>query len=106
MDFRTRLREQIDYAGLLDKEVADRAGISKHTMDTYVGSRKCMPSADIAVRLAKVLGVSVEWLITGEETKFSTNEESEFFRYYARLCAHDKRMLLALAKAMYSDIQI
>ena len=55
MDFRTRLRDQIAYLGLLDKEVAAKAGITKRALDTYVGARSCMPSADVAVRLAKVL---------------------------------------------------
>lgn len=66
MTFRDRLRERIEYLGLLDKEVAAKAGISKRAIDSYVGSRGCMPSADVAVRLAKVLGVSVEYLVTGE----------------------------------------
>lgn len=66
MDFRDRLRERIEYLGMLDKEVAAKAGISKRAIDSYVGSRKCMPSADAAMRLAKVLDVSVEYLITGE----------------------------------------
>lgn len=82
MDFRDRLRERIEYLGMLDKEVAAKAGISKRAIDSYVGSRKCMPSADVAVRLAKVLGVSVEYLITGEnyfpnEQKSATSENHE-----------------------------
>lgn len=110
MDFRTRLREQIEYVGLLDKEVAQRAGISKHAMDTYVGSRACMPAADIAVRLAKVLGVSVEWLITGET---DTSHDSEppaapqsdlktLIHYFSTLSAHDKKLLLGIARTMHS----
>ena len=63
MDFRTRLREEIDFSGLLDKEVAARANISKRTIDSYVGSQNCMPSADVAVRLAKVLNTTVEYLV-------------------------------------------
>lgn len=68
MDFRTRLREQIEYLGLLDKEVAAKAGITKRALDSYVGSQNCMPSADIAVKLAKALNVSVEYLVTGKDT--------------------------------------
>ena len=53
MDFRTRLREQIEFSGLLDKEVASRAKISKRAIDSYVGVQGCIPSADVAVRLKK-----------------------------------------------------
>ena len=66
MTFRERLREQIDYCGFLDKEVASMAGISKRTIDSYVGSESCMPSAEVAVRIARVLGVTVEYLVTGQ----------------------------------------
>ncbi len=104
MDFKTRLREQIDFLGLLDKEVADKAGISKYSLDTYVGARGCMPAADVAVRLAKVLGVSVEWLITGEDARTPTADINLLYHYYAHLGAHDRKMILALAKEMYADI--
>lgn len=65
MDFRTRLREQIEFSGLLDKEVASKAKISKRAIDSYVGIQGCIPSADVAVRIAKVLNTTVEYLITG-----------------------------------------
>lgn len=68
MDFRTRLREQIEFLGMRDKEVADKAGITKRAIDCYVGVRACMPAADVAVRLAQVLGVSVEYLVTGSDS--------------------------------------
>ena len=77
MDFRSRLREEIEYSGMLYKEVAAKAGITKRTMDSYVGAQGSMPSADIAVRLAQVLGVSVEYLVTGEgaDSKPSRKEQ-------------------------------
>lgn len=103
MDFRTRLRDQIKFSGLLDKEVAKKAGITKHAMDTYVGSRGCMPSADIAVRLAKVLGVTVEWLITGENTAMPQSDIQTLIHYFSHLDEHDKKMILLLAENMYKD---
>ena len=100
MDFRTRLREQIEYVGLLDKEVAARAGITKHAMDTYVGTRACIPSADVAVRLAKVLGVSVEWLINGESEEIHESASQSLLHCFSQLNPHDKKILLEIAKAM------
>jgi len=102
MDFRDRLREQIDFLGLLDKEVAARAGISKRAIDSYVGSRGCMPSADIAVRIAQVLGVSVEYLITGENNAQNENptrkEEQKLLRTFTELSQKDKKTVIALAE--------
>lgn len=75
MDFRTRLREQIEFLGMRDKEVAAKAGITKRAIDCYVGSRACMPAADVAVRIAQVLGVSVEYLVTGVNSSTSQSEQ-------------------------------
>ena len=69
MTFRDRLRDEIAYSGLLLKEVAERAGISKRTLDTYVDSRAIIPPANTAVRLAQLFNVSVEYLVTGEKTE-------------------------------------
>ena len=116
MDFRDRLREQIDFLGLLDKEVAARAGISKRAIDSYVGSRGCMPSADIAVRIAQVLGVSVEYLITGKndvpnEILSAVNknenstpmEEQKLFKTFTELSQKDKKTVIALAEYLNSS---
>ena len=110
MDFRTRLRDQIDYLGLLDKEVAAKAGISKRLIDSYVGTKSCMPSADVAVRIAKALGVSVEYLVTGE-SPVHTNEDAnsdllsdqkalKLVRNFLKLSDRDKKILLAMSQML------
>lgn len=103
MDFRSRLRDQIDYLGLHDKEVAAKAGITKRAIDTYVGSRACMPSADVAVRLAKVLGVTVEWLVTGENEISQSEDIQKLIHYFSHLSTRDKKIILDLAKNMSSN---
>ena len=109
MNFRERLREQIDYCGFLDKEVASLAGISKRTIDSYVGSEACMPSAEVAVRIAKVLGVSVEYLVTGEKDSSSKKQEifipKEFktrtlIKHFSNLSERDKDLLISFAETM------
>ncbi len=66
ISFADRLRAEIEYQGMLQKELAFKAGIKKRALDMYLGSQSSMPPADVAVRLAKVLGVTVEYLVTGE----------------------------------------
>ena len=68
MGFRENLKIELSYSGILVKELAAQAGLKKHTIDNYLSVRGRMPSADAAVRIARVLGVSVEYLITGYET--------------------------------------
>jgi transcriptional regulator with XRE-family HTH domain len=71
MGFRENLKAELQYSGILVKELAAQTGLKKHTIDNYLSVRGRMPSADVAVRIARVLGVSVEYLITGNETNES-----------------------------------
>lgn len=104
MTFRERLREQIEYCGLLDKEVAARAGITKRAIDSYVGSEACMPSAEVAVRLAKVLGVSVEYLVTGAEDEKPAAKPNDnaanLMRHFSQLSERDQSLLVSFAESM------
>jgi len=68
-DFKTNLRTELDYRGLTVKELSAKTGIPKGTLDCYLGVRASMPPADIAAKIANALDVSVEYLVTGQETK-------------------------------------
>ncbi len=70
--FSDRLREEIDYLGLTRKELAYKANVKIRALDMYIGSQGSMPPADVAVRLAKALNVTVEYLVTGEKIKSDT----------------------------------
>lgn len=102
MDFRDRLREEIAFSGLSYKELAAKSGISKRTIISYVSEQSCMPSADIAVKLAKVLNTSVEYLILGEKSSQINTQSSEDSRkllhIYSSLPENQKKLLLAMAE--------
>jgi transcriptional regulator with XRE-family HTH domain len=66
-DFSQRLRSEIEYLGLNQKEFAAKAGIKKRALDAYLGEQQSMPPADTAVKIASALGLSVEYLVTGKE---------------------------------------
>ena len=85
MDFRSRLREEIENSGLLDKEVAARANITKCAIDSYVGGRGCIPSADVAVRLAQVLNTTVEYLVTGSSPVQKITNDKEIKNIVSKL---------------------
>ena len=65
--FSQRLRSEIEYHGLNQKEFAAKAGIKKRALDAYLWAQQSMPPADAAVKIASALGVSVEYLVTGKE---------------------------------------
>jgi transcriptional regulator with XRE-family HTH domain len=70
-DFSQRLRSEIEYIGLNQKEFAAKAGIKKRALDAYLWAQQSMPPADTAVKIAAALGVSVEYLVTGKEYRKS-----------------------------------
>ncbi|GHV90762.1 transcriptional regulator [Spirochaetia bacterium] len=71
--FSERLRSEIEYACFNQKEFAARADIKKRALDGYLGVQKSMPPADVAVKIASVLGLSVEYLVTGKAVKDSVD---------------------------------
>jgi len=73
-DFKTNLRAELDYHGLTVKELSAKTGIAKGTLDCYLGVRASMPPADIAAKIAESLGVTVEYLVSGQEPKKQDNK--------------------------------
>ncbi|MCL2265298.1 MAG: helix-turn-helix domain-containing protein [Treponema sp.] len=68
MAFREKLRESLDFCGLEQKELAHKANISLRNIENYLRENASVPSADKAVRIAQVLGVTVEYLVTGTDS--------------------------------------
>jgi transcriptional regulator with XRE-family HTH domain len=80
MSFKNILRNTIEFKGLLMKQVARCAGVKESTFLSYVDARERIPPADVAVKIANVLGVSVEYLVTGNDTHAA--EAEDFYRKY------------------------
>ena len=76
--FRNNLRNELDYQGLTVKELSAKIKIPKPTIDCYLSSRQTMPPADIAVKIAKALNVTVEYLVTGNIEKTSSHDYKDF----------------------------
>lgn len=53
-------------------------GIPKPTLDSYLGVRQPMPPADVAVKIAQALNVSVEYLVTGEDSRLVPRDYQQF----------------------------
>lgn len=100
-DFAQRLREEIEYSGLLQREVAEKAGIKKRALDMYLGAQGSMPPADVAVKLAKALNVSVEYLVTGVKTE---NDSSRIKYNYIEedLVALPQKVLIPLLEMIHN----
>lgn len=76
MAFWDNVAIELDYLGMTNKELADRVGITASNIGK--GQKKgSSPSADTAIKIAKVLGVSVEYLVNGTESSNSSKNHEE-----------------------------
>ena len=65
---------ELEYLGMTNKALAEKVGITASNIGK--GQKQgSSPSAETAVKIAKVLGVSVEYLVTGSHS-FNRNSHS------------------------------
>ena len=103
MTFTERLRDEIEYRGISQKELAERAGIKKRAFDMYVGLQESMPPADVAVRIAQTLGISVEYLVTGKEvnrTETLSADDRKLLEVFRNLDSRDRSVVIKLAQIL------
>ncbi|GHT95797.1 hypothetical protein FACS1894141_5060 [Spirochaetia bacterium] len=67
MGFRENLKSELAYQGILIKELSTLSGVSRFSISNYLNTRGQLPSVEAAVKIARVLGVSVEYLVMGED---------------------------------------
>ena len=66
MGFKEYLKFELSRRGMLVKELAQKSGINQGSLSNYLRESASIPSADVAVKIAKALGVTVEYLVTDE----------------------------------------
>lgn len=77
INFRKNLRKILDDRDISVKELASMTGISKRTLENYLGSRESIPPVDYGYRIAKVLDVTVEYLLTGTDKNTMRDESGK-----------------------------
>lgn len=104
MGFRENLKDELEYQGLKVRDLAEKSGISRRTIDQYLASCAKIPSAVNAVKIARVLNVSVEYLVSGEEENAKTENQlqkdaEEITRNLKSLNAEQRKALIELVKS-------
>jgi len=99
MSFRENLREALDYNGLEQKELAYEANVSLRNIENYLREDASIPMADKAVRIAKALGVTVEYLVTGKNAPAEANtfidpEVRKFLRVIKKLPKNKQTIII------------
>ncbi|MCL2181018.1 MAG: helix-turn-helix domain-containing protein [Treponema sp.] len=104
--FRINLRKELEYQGMMVKELSAKTGISIATLECYLGARSTVPSVEAAVKIAGALQVSVEYLVKGinpENKRTPANpdpETQELIRLIGYLSPEQSRAILHLIYAL------
>jgi SOS-response transcriptional repressor LexA len=104
MDFSERLEMLIKAKNMSQKAMAEYLGIRRPSISDWK-SLGTIPGADIAIKLAQFLNVSVEYLITGEDRTKLTDEQRNLLRNYDKLDKRDKQTVLDLIETMLKNQQ-
>ncbi len=87
-DFWKRVDEELNFKGQTRTYLVKKCGISLASFTLGLERSSC-PAADTAVKIAEVLGVSVEYLVNGTasatKNSQSTQEELRLSRKYRKL---------------------
>jgi transcriptional regulator with XRE-family HTH domain len=109
-NFRENLRNELNYQGVTVKELSSRTGIPIASLDCYLGTRATVPSVENAVKIARELKVSVEYLVTGEDTALGSKksnlsrEAQEIIRLVGTLSQEQCKAILKLAQTFKKEM--
>ena len=106
MGFKDNLKNELQFRGLTVKELSALTGIKKQTLDNYLSTHNSTPSAEVAVKIAQALNVSVEYLVTGKKS-YSKKEldlqlkKLEFI--FNNLNSENRKLLLDISEVINKD---
>ncbi len=90
MSFAENLKDLLEYKGIELKELSAGTGISKNTLDNYLSGQKSLPNIENGVKIAKFLGVSVEYLVEGKtNSQENQKQKDDFLVNLRKLNKHD-----------------
>lgn len=98
MSFRENLRDELNYKDVRIKELSEKTKISIGTINHYLAEKSTEPTAENAVKIARALGVTVEYLVTGknpspkESKPQLTDEEIRLYRKFHDLIESCKNL--------------
>ena len=99
-NFKENLKELLDYEDMTIKELAFKTGISKRSIENYLGARASMPPADYACKIASVLNTSVEAMVYGSKSPVPSAEDIKILELLRQVSVADKYAFLHLMESI------
>ena len=98
MGFKENLKSELKYQAMSVKKLADSSGVNIHSINNYLNAREQTPSVEVGVLLAKTLGVSVEYLVTGDDTHNQNRTARLILKYAEQLDPQKREFALEFIK--------
>lgn len=114
--FGERLKETLRMAGYSQVKAAQELQITKNSLNNYVAKNR-IPEAPILYQLSKLVGVSMEWLLSGNDSeKYLTStppmeqssdvllpDEQEVLNIYKQLSYENKAKIRGMLEMKLSE---
>lgn len=99
MSFWKNVENELEYQNISRKDLAKRAGFAVSGISLGI-TNNSVPYADVAVRIADVLNVSVEYLVTGKNNEKTTlsPQLNQLFSNILQLDDYDLESIRALVQ--------
>ena len=93
-----RLKNEIKAKNTTKEWIAGKIGVPFGTFRKWM-TRKTYPNMKEGIEIAKLLGISAEYLVTGIEPEGHDNTERELISLYRQLSAADQENIILAMKA-------
>ena len=103
MEFRERLRDEMEYQGLSANDLAELTNISKRTIDNYLKNNPQEPGVYNAQKISRSLICSFVYLLSGIEFKNTftvTGDKLELLTSFDKLPEDDQKLIKKLVKKL------
>jgi len=98
MDFWIRLKNEIKAKNTTQEWIAGKIDVPLSTFRKWM-TRKTYPNLEEGTKIAKLLDVTAEYLITGTEIEYLNDSEKKLINAYRKLSAADKENALLAVNA-------
>jgi hypothetical protein len=108
MDFFKRVKNHVKMSNTTIEDFISDVFEGSKDRDSFNGwkRRNVLPRADEAIKIAKAMGMTVEYLVTGRDVVGLSSEEWELVAKYRNLSGDDKRNVQALIDSMLSVLGV
>lgn len=100
-----RIKQRRTVLQLTQVELARLIGITQSSLSELERGDSMMPSAEVLLKLSKILGVSAAWIVTGKDGELEVldSQEERFHHKLRKLTAAQRQAVYTLVDSMASE---